>query len=337
MHGLSRGIPWEAVLPFSLGIPEELPRISLGIPWETAFSVVLCGLLKGALPMTLVPFTDCCLLLGVDPKTLRLWLTSAHLLCTLHPTDGRLKCLTPPQLHHLAELHGRCLPDPLPGQGHPTVSSSVLTLPCSQATPLVETTCPSTQPPESEWRQQMSVLQAQVTTLQQQVTELALALLRERSSSIAPACIPASASLTSPRLPPKTAAVSPPSPLVAATPPKTNGDPTPARSRALALIEYGADGHYVLIAPTEGVLSFVPDSPEWFAWLSSLVSFTFEGQHGRFTATRKFRKGQRIQSWNIHRSLHGRSCTVYLGLTPTLTIARLEEMATAVQARLTDR
>jgi hypothetical protein len=93
----------------------------------------------------------------------------------------------------------------------------------------------------------------------------------------------------------------------------------------------------VLIAPTEGVLSFAPDSPEWFAWLSSLISFTFEGQHGRFSATRKFRKGQRIQSWNIHRSLHGRSCNVYLGLTPTLTIARLEEIATTVQARLADR
>jgi hypothetical protein len=35
--------------------------------------------------------------------------------------------------------------------------------------------------------------------------------------------------------------------------------------------------------------------------------------------------------------LHGRSCTVYLGLTPTLTLARLQEMATRVQARLTDR
>lgn len=68
-----------------------------------------------------------------------------------------------------------------------------------------------------------------------------------------------------------------------------------------------------------------------------MTSFSFEGQHGRFSATRKFRAGQRIQSWNAHRSLHGRSCTVYLGLTPTLTLARLEEMAATVQARLTAR
>jgi len=187
----------------------------------------------------------------------------------------------------------------------------------------------------------MSVLQAQITTLQQQVTELALALLRERSVPTSmppvPVCAPVSAVPTGPLLPQKTTAVSPSPHPLAATPPKTNDDPTPARSRVLALIEYGADGRYVLIAPTEGVLSLVPNSPEWFAWLSSLTSFTFQGQHGRFTATRKFRKGQRIQSWNIHRSLHGRSCTVYLGLTPTLTLARLEEMATTVQARLTDR
>jgi hypothetical protein len=96
-----------------------------------------------------------------------------------------------------------------------------------------------------------------------------------------------------------------------------------------------ADGSVVAIAPTEGVLSLVPDSPAWFAWLSSLTAFTFEDQHGHFSATRKFRHGQRVQSWNVHRSLHGRSCTLYLGLTPTLTLARLRDMAAAVQARLT--
>jgi len=91
----------------------------------------------------------------------------------------------------------------------------------------------------------------------------------------------------------------------------------------------------VAISPTEGVLPLLPDSPQWFAWLSCLTAFTFEGQNGRFSATRKFRHGQRIQSWNVHRSLHGRSCTLYLGLTPTLTLARLQDMAAAIHARLT--
>ena len=87
--------------------------------------------------------------------------------------------------------------------------------------------------------------------------------------------------------------------------------------------------------PGVGVLPLVPDSPEWFAWLGSLTSFSFEDQRGHFSATRKFRHGERIQSWNVHRSLHGRSCNLYLGLTPTLTLARLQEMVIAVHARLT--
>jgi hypothetical protein len=90
----------------------------------------------------------------------------------------------------------------------------------------------------------------------------------------------------------------------------------------------------VTIAPDEGVLSGVPDSPAWFAWLSCLTAFSFESQQGRFSATRKFRQGERVQSWNVHCSMHGRSCTLYLGLTPTLTLARLQEIA-AVSRRLT--
>ena len=64
--------------------------------------------------MTLLPLTDCGRLLGIDPKTLRLWLQSANVSWTLHPSDARLKCLTQSQLHHLAHLHGRFLPDPPP-------------------------------------------------------------------------------------------------------------------------------------------------------------------------------------------------------------------------------
>src|SRR5262249_48762535 len=87
--------------------------------------------------------------------------------------------------------------------------------------------------------------------------------------------------------------------------------------------------------PGVGVLPLVPDSPSWFAWLGELTAFSFEGQHGHFSATRKFRHGEPIQSWNIHRSLHGRSCTLYLGQTSTLTLARGHSMVLAVHARLT--
>jgi hypothetical protein len=74
---------------------------SQGVP-GTAFQLC-CSVLfhvarrisKGELLMTLVPFADWCLWLGIDPKTFRLWLKAANLSCCLHPTDARLKCLTP--------------------------------------------------------------------------------------------------------------------------------------------------------------------------------------------------------------------------------------------------
>lgn len=109
--------------------------------------------------MTLVPFPDCCLLLGVDPKTLRLWLRAAQLGFTPHPTDARLKCLAPSQLRHLAALHGRFLPDPLPSEvsGSPTspVPPAAILL---QAQPAPSRTgAPAL---EADWRQQITLLHA---------------------------------------------------------------------------------------------------------------------------------------------------------------------------------
>jgi hypothetical protein len=280
--------------------------------------------------MTLFPFTDCCLLLGVDPKTLRLWLTSARLSCTAHPTDARLKCLTSSQLLNVAELHGRCLPDPLPG----TTSKLLALSSPAQANP-PSTVEGNAHADDIELHHQLSLLQAQVATLQAQVTELALVLIRSSfapnsqptTSHPAPLPIPCAPVLTESPLPRiKT-------PATRTTPPEPERPRT--RTRALPLIEVRVDGSVVTISPDKGVLPIVLDTPEWFAWLSSLTAFTFQGLQGSFSATRKFRDGQRIQSWNVHRSLHGRSCNLYLGLTPTLTLAHLEDMATAVYARLT--
>src|SRR5258708_31379690 len=63
--------------------------------------------------MTLVPFTDCCAMLGIDAKTLRNWLRQANLQWAAHPKDARLKCLTTEQVEQLATLHARPLPSPL--------------------------------------------------------------------------------------------------------------------------------------------------------------------------------------------------------------------------------
>ncbi len=124
--------------------------------------------------MTLVPFTECCLKLGVDPKTLRFWLKAAHLSCCLHPADARLKCLTPDQLTQLAQLHNR----PLPASTGATAA-----LPSASPAPSDESfSAPVACGEVADLRQQLILLQALVSTLQTQVTELALALLRSSSS-----------------------------------------------------------------------------------------------------------------------------------------------------------
>jgi predicted site-specific integrase-resolvase len=63
--------------------------------------------------MTLFPQTDCCTLLGIDPKTLRHWLREANMPFATHPSDARLKCLTQAQIQQLAAQQvvlqkGRC-------------------------------------------------------------------------------------------------------------------------------------------------------------------------------------------------------------------------------------
>jgi len=290
--------------------------------------------------MTLLPLTDCCLLLGIDPKTLRLWLKAAQLSWSVHPSDARLKCLTQPQLAQLAHLHGRSLPSPLPQAFSPAAPlPTAAPVGATAESPAALACSPSG---EVELRHTLARLQTQVATLQEQVTHLALALLRERDWHWQ-----ARLSSAQPPLPPpatRTPVAGPapshpdPSHLTAPAPqPAASSAPTQprARSRALPLIEYGADGRYLLICPTQGVLSLIPDSPAWFDWLASLTAFTFVGATGRFSTTRKVRQGQRVQAWSAYRSLHGRSCTLYLGLTSHLTLARLEEMAAKMQAHLT--
>lgn len=60
--------------------------------------------------MSFVSLTDACQQLGIDAKTLRRWLAEAQLPLQSHPSDGRKKGLSLPQVHELARLHHRGLP-----------------------------------------------------------------------------------------------------------------------------------------------------------------------------------------------------------------------------------
>ena len=249
--------------------------------------------------MNLFPLSQVGAILGIDPKTLRLWLREAGLAPIPHPDDARQKCVSLTQMQQLADAHGRRLP--------PVFSSSA-------------PAPPSLPPPDV--LSQLAQMHLQIFTLQEQVTRLSLALLQIQQLRLPPLVPPPAASL--------------PPPTVAALPAVLDEPPPPPRSpsRVIPLIVFTTDGSYQVVDPDKGVLALTPDTPQWFAWLASTNTLTFQGQHGSCTATRRFRRGKRVQSWTVYRTLHGRSCTLYAGMTMTLTVARFEVLAKNILSRL---
>src|SRR5258708_36940767 len=130
--------------------------------------------------MTLVPFTDCCAMLGIDAKTLRNWLRQANLAWAAHPKDARLKCLTREQVERLAMLHARPLPSPI--STSPVRAFAAPGKPESEAQPLEATILlPTSVSPEADLRKQLSCLETKMTTMQEQLAQLPLCLLGERA------------------------------------------------------------------------------------------------------------------------------------------------------------
>jgi hypothetical protein len=275
-----------------------------------------------------------CQMLGVDPKTLRRWLRLAQCSPRPDPLDARTHCLTLQQLQQLARLHARPLPTAPP---IPSVPS-----PVPAAAPP-----PPASPPDAELRAALLSLQDRVSLLQEQVTQLTAALIRERdlrlqqligvSQPVRPPADP---------LPPRTSTLLAAEPAVVSTPTPPASPPPPAASPPLKplprhphppvipLIEAREDGTVVLICPQRGLLSLVPDTPEWFAWLASLPSFRFQGPAGRFGAQRKTIGGLPTREWRAYCHYKNRQHCFYLGMTEHVTIARLEQMAATITARL---
>ena len=108
--------------------------------------------------------------------------------------------------------------------------------------------------------------------------------------------------------------------------------PAPS-AQVLPLIEYGVGGSYVVLCPTRGLLALEPDTPAWFAELSTLSSFRFVGKLGRFTAHREVERLPRA-AWRAHRSIRSHTSNLRLGLTESLTIATLEQAAATLDAHL---
>ena len=264
--------------------------------------------------MTSLAFMECCQRLSVTPKTLRQWLAQAEMLLHPHPTDARITCLTSEQLHLLATLHGRVLHL----SGNPLANGGLGP---------GETT-------DVDLRTRLVQLEAQVATLQTQLTDLTFQLLREREQRTEQRLHALEAQLRLARdeaLAPLVG--SPPGVLDQPDMPPFPCHPTEKRTPLIPLIEYGARGRYVLISPEGEELSIMPDSPEWFAWLASLSSFRFVGQAGRFSARRGYNRGPN-RSWYAQRGIHQKNYSKYIGVSEHITTERLEQIAASFQLHM---
>ena len=283
--------------------------------------------------MVTFPLGTCARLLGIHPKTLHHWLKAAAFPVAAHPTDARLRCVAAEHLLELAKQHGRPLPalSAVPALER-DATSSVAEEPAHRAAALATPSASL-----ADLLQPLAQLQTQLATLQHQLAGLALDLLQEQTGHsehrLRPLQGRLSQTLESFQVPQQTDVASPLAPSAA---PECRLLPVEvrARSRVTALIEYGAQGQYVAVCPQQGVLSLVPDSPQWFDWLASLTSFRFVGPAGRFSACRASENGQYTRRWAARRFFHGHDFWYYLGVTDRLTLASLEQAAAALQARV---
>ena len=191
---------------------------------------------------------------------------------------------------------------------------------------------------EEELRGKLSLMEARLATVQEQLTHLALSLVQERdlryerriAALEALVVQPLEQGRSSQELQERVL----PSKLDAGD--RLGPCPHPAEKRTrslLPVIEYGAEGLYVIISPQEGELQLTPDSPEWFAWLASLASFRFVGKQGRVSVCRGYDHGP-TRSWYAYRYIHQRNYKHQLGTTEHLTLARLEQAAATLQSHV---
>jgi hypothetical protein len=294
--------------------------------------------LKGVFLMSIMSLADSCRLLAIDAKTLHRWLRLAHISVQAHPFDARLKCVTSEQVQHLATTHRRTLPASLE-QPFPAAPSAPSNPPYVSAAFVCSSVVSEVSGPITELTLQMGSLQAQVALLQQQLALLTEHLQKEQPGRTSVIKTFEHNSLESSLDKPAESSLDKPAESSLDKPAESSlkKEATPAsmdrrkHPRVLPLVEYGAQGNYVVISPEEGLLSFELDSPEWFAWLSTLPSFRFVGQQGRFTAFRGYQCSPGT-SWWAHRQIRNHSHRRLLGLTASVTMASLELAASSLQA-----
>lgn len=84
-------------------------------------------------------------------------------------------------------------------------------------------------------------------------------------------------------------------------------------------------GYTVHDTRSQQILAVAPGSHAWFNWLEGIPSFTFSGQHGHLTIRQEIRS--RGVYWYAYRRVGKKMTKRYVGRTPELTPARLEQVA----------
>ncbi len=291
--------------------------------------------------MTPFSVADGARLLGIHPKTLCHWLKQANIPSAAHPADARIKCVTEEDLHQVASLHGRPLQSSVLGDAvsPSSVPSQVQALsgPENEREPaFTASSFPLSHLHEADQIQRLASLETRMLTLQEQMAQLTLALLKERERSVEHR-LTTLESFLQPLLGRQLSA--PPTPETEQEPPCTERGPRPLhpaehlpRSRRPALIEYCASGLYVIISAQDGEVHLQPNSRAWFDWLATLSSFRFIGPVGRFTAHRGYKGGQQTLYWSASRCVRRHTYKHYLGMTESLTLASLEHTAARLQS-----
>ena len=285
--------------------------------------------------MNLLPVADGARLLGIHPKTLHHWLKEANLPLVTHPTDARIKCVTEEHLHQVACLHDRPLQSLAVGcslsSSRPVSGTSP---PCACKRRGTCFHCLFVAHPhvsEADLIQKLACLETRVVTLQEQITQLALALLQERERSVEHR-LTSLESLLQPLVERQISA--PPTPEVEQEPPCPLRGPQTSPSRRTTCSVSHASSDRIQRAGNLRDHQFPGGRgaaetrfASWFDWLATLSSFRFVGPTGRFTAHRGYKQGQQTRFWSASRCVRRHTYKHYLGVTESLTIASLEHIA----------
>jgi hypothetical protein len=214
--------------------------------------------------MATFPVATAARMLGIHPKTLHRWLAEANVPLAAHPTDARIKCVAEEDLLKVARRHERPLAG-LPSALVPDERSapasrkeqaeSLLAREAEPAHPAASSSAPSACLVDLIPR--LSCLETKIVTVQEQLAQLALALLNARERTVEHRLATLEA-----LIPPLVGGQMLPDPQEQGARPEPAGvsqqvhQPLAvkqrARSRMPALIEYGAQGAFVIITSQEG-------------------------------------------------------------------------------------